>query len=123
MDQDLNLAVMWYLIFVFSSVCHEAAHAFLAMKPGDPTAYEGGQVSFNPIPHIRREPFGMIVVPLLTSWFQGWMLGWASAPYDPIWAGRHPKRAASGVRPKPEECSGQAHRQDNRCRTAASRNR
>lgn len=91
---DMNLAVMWYLIFVLSSVCHEAAHAFLAMKLGDPTAYEGGQVSFNPIPHIRREPFGMIVVPLLTFWFQGWMLGWASAPYDPIWAGRHPKRAA-----------------------------
>src|SRR5262249_28650362 len=24
----------------------------------------------------------------------GWMMGWASAPYDPYWAERHPKRAA-----------------------------
>jgi Zn-dependent protease len=25
---------------------------------------------------------------------QGWAMGWASAPYDPVWAERHPKRAA-----------------------------
>jgi len=24
----------------------------------------------------------------------GWMIGWASAPYDPMWASRHPRRAA-----------------------------
>jgi Zn-dependent protease len=24
----------------------------------------------------------------------GWMIGWASAPYDPTWATRHPRRAA-----------------------------
>jgi Zn-dependent protease len=24
----------------------------------------------------------------------GWMIGWASAPYDPLWAQRHPRRAA-----------------------------
>jgi Zn-dependent protease len=24
----------------------------------------------------------------------GWMMGWASAPYDPLWARRYPKRAA-----------------------------
>ena len=23
-----------------------------------------------------------------------WMIGWASAPYDPVWAQRHPKRSA-----------------------------
>jgi Zn-dependent protease len=31
---------------------------------------------------------------LLTSLTQGWAIGWASAPYDPIWAARYPKRAA-----------------------------
>ena len=69
-------------------------HAFVAWKGGDPTAYHGGQVSLSPIPHIRREPIGMLVVPLLTSLTQGWAMGWASAPYDPVWAERHPQRAA-----------------------------
>jgi len=36
----------------------------------------------------------MLVVPLLTSFTQGWAMGWASAPYDPLWAERHHQRAA-----------------------------
>jgi Zn-dependent protease len=69
-------------------------HALVAWKGGDPTAYHGGQVSLSPIPHIKREPIGMLAVPLLTSLTQGWAMGWASAPYDPVWAERHPNRAA-----------------------------
>src|SRR6185436_3107403 len=45
-------------------------------------------------PHIRREPFGMVLFPILTYYIGGWMMGWASAPYDPFWAQRHPRRAA-----------------------------
>ena len=30
---------------------------------GDPTAFQAGQVSLNPLPHIRREPVGLVVVP------------------------------------------------------------
>lgn len=85
---------MWLVAFLFSTTCHEASHALVAKLGGDPTAYHGGQVSLDPIPHIRRSPFGMIVVPIVTFLLNGWMLGWASAPYDPYWAGRHPKRAA-----------------------------
>jgi Zn-dependent protease len=84
----------WFVVFIFSTTFHEAAHAFAAYKLGDPTAYEGGQVSLNPLPHIRREPFGMVLVPLLSFALNGWMMGWASAPYDPTWAHRYPKRAA-----------------------------
>ena len=65
-----------------------------AWRLGDPTAYNGGQVTLSPIPHIRREPIGMLVLPLLTSLTQGWAIGWASAPYDPYWAQRYPRRAA-----------------------------
>src|SRR5262249_23286367 len=65
-----------------------------ALRGGDPTAYHGGQVSLSPVPHIRREPIGMLVVPLLTALSQGWALGWASTPYDPRLAARHPKPAA-----------------------------
>jgi len=50
---------------------------------GDHTAALGGQVSLDPVPHIRREPFGMVVFPILTYVMGGWMMGWASAPYDP----------------------------------------
>jgi len=90
----LNDGLMWYSVFLFSTVCHEAAHAWSAAKLGDDTARQGGQVSLNPVPHIRREPFGMVVVPLL-SWFMGgWLIGWASAPYNPDWARRYPRRSA-----------------------------
>src|SRR6187549_2948049 len=69
-------------------------HALVAWRLGDPTAYNGGQVSLSPLPHIRREPIGMLVLPLVTALTQGWAIGWASAPYDPYWAERHPQRAA-----------------------------
>ena len=88
--------LIWYFVFVYTTVFHEAAHAWTALRLGDDTAYRGGQVSLDPTPHIRREPFGLVVVPLL-SWFLNggkWMLGWASAPYDAEWARRFPRRSA-----------------------------
>jgi len=91
---NLVLGLTWFVVFIFSTTLHEAGHAFAAYKLGDPTAYEGGQVSLNPIPHIRREPVGMVLVPLISFALNGWMMGWASAPYNPDWAHRYPKRAA-----------------------------
>jgi Zn-dependent protease len=88
------MAAAWFVVFLFSTTLHEAAHAAVALRLGDPTAYGGGQVTLNPLPHIRREPIGMVVVPLLSFFLGGWMFGWASAPYDPHWANRHPKRSA-----------------------------
>jgi Zn-dependent protease len=90
----LATGLLWYVAFLLSLTCHEAAHALVAMWGGDSTAAQGGQVSLNPIPHMRRSPFGTIVVPLISYALQGWMLGWASAPYDPFWQARHPHRAA-----------------------------
>jgi len=86
--------LFWFIAFLFSTTMHEAAHAFVALRGGDTTAYRGGQVSISPWPHIRREPIGMVLVPLLTALTQGWAMGWASAPFDPVWAERHPRRAA-----------------------------
>jgi Zn-dependent protease len=91
---DLLDPIVWYIVFVISVTVHEAAHATFAYFGGDPTAYRGGQVSLNPVPHMRREPIGMLVVPLLTAISNGWPIGWASAPYDPRWEQRHPRRAA-----------------------------
>lgn len=84
----------FYAVFVFAVTVHEAAHAWVAMKGGDLTAYAGGQVSLDPLPHMRREPFGMVVLPILTIALNGFPIGYASAPFDPIWALRHPRRAA-----------------------------
>jgi len=64
------------------------------MKGGDLTAYRGGQVSLDPRPHIQREPFGMVALPLMSVFISGWPIGFASAPYSPEWAMRFPKRAA-----------------------------
>lgn len=92
-QETLALAAIWYVAFLLSLTCHEAAHAFVAKRAGDPTAYEAGQVTLNPIPHIRREPIGTIVAPAITFFASGFMLGWASAPYDPLWQQKHPRRA------------------------------
>jgi Zn-dependent protease len=93
MEQVVN-GLIWYVVFLFSICCHEAAHALASYKLGDDTAYLGGQVSLNPVPHVRREPFGTVIVPLISFFAGGWMIGWASAPYDPHWAERYPKRSA-----------------------------
>jgi Zn-dependent protease len=94
MQTGVTEGFLWYAIFLGSTVVHEAAHAWSALKLGDDTAARGGQVSLNPWPHVRREPFGMVVVPLLSWFVGGWMIGWASAPYDPVWARRYPQRSA-----------------------------
>lgn len=91
--ERLVFGFIWYVAFLFSTTCHEAAHALVAKIGGDETAALGGQVSLNPVPHIRREPWGMIVIPLLSYISMGAMFGWASAPYDPLWERRHPRRS------------------------------
>ena len=93
-SDQFALGVVWYVVFLLSTTCHEAAHALLAKLGGDPTAAHGGQVSLDPLPHIRREPFGMVIFPWLSYIAGGWMMGWASAPYDPQWSHRYPHRAA-----------------------------
>jgi Zn-dependent protease len=92
--QFLILGVIWYIVFLFSTTCHEGAHSLAAKIGGDTTAFHGGQVTLNPIPHIRRSPFGLVVVPIVSYFLTHWMIGWASAPYDPAWQERYPRRAA-----------------------------
>ena len=93
----------WYVVFLASTTLHEASHAFAALKLGDDTAFRGGQVSLDPTAHIKREPVGMVVVPILFYMMAGYIVGWASAPYDPEWARANPKRA--GVMAMAGPCS------------------
>ena len=92
--QDLTIAIGFYVVFLLSVTAHEAAHALVALKLGDRTAYLGGQVTLDPMPHIRREPLGMVGLPIVTLFLVQWPLGFAHAPYDPTWAAWYPKRAA-----------------------------
>jgi len=91
---QLAFGFLQYVVFLLSTTCHEASHSLVAKLGGDTTALEGGQVSLNPLPHIKREPFGMVIVPLLGIAFGTGLIGWASAPYNPLWSQEHPKRAA-----------------------------
>ena len=91
--EQLATGAIWYVAFLLSLTCHEAAHALVALWGGDDTAAAGGQVTLNPVPHMQRSPFGTIAVPLISFALNGWMLGWASAPYNPLWEQRYPHRS------------------------------
>ena len=93
MNNDIILlGIAWYIVFILSLSFHEAAHAFIAAKLGDRTAFYHGLVGFNPFAHMKREPVGMIILPVISYFYNGWMIGWASTPYDPAWARRYPRR-------------------------------
>lgn len=99
-EQDLAnlvaLGVAWYVVLLLSLTVHEAAHALAALWGGDRTAYQGGQVSLDPVPHMKREPWGTVLIPVLSYALSAgsYMIGWASTPLDPVWARVYPRRAA-----------------------------
>ncbi len=52
---------IWTLPILLAVTLHEAAHGWVAMKLGDPTAKLKGRVTFNPLRHI--DPIGTIAIP------------------------------------------------------------
>src|SRR5207244_11912828 len=67
---------VWVLPLVIAITFHEAAHAFVAYRLGDKTAWELGRVSFNPIRHI--DPFGTLVLPaMLLLSYSPFLFGYA----------------------------------------------
>lgn len=93
---DAREFLIAYLVFLFSTTLHEFGHAKLGDRLGSRLAADHGLVTLNPIAHIKRSPFGMVLVPILGVVFFNWMwpIGWASVPYDPSWATRNPRRQA-----------------------------
>lgn len=63
---SLSLAFAWdqlpYALFaiILAFTIHEFAHAYVAYKFGDPTAYQQGRVTLNPVAHI--DLFGFILI-------------------------------------------------------------
>ncbi len=70
-------------ILIFSVVCHEVAHAWVARREGDNTAYMLGRITLNPLPHL--DPVGSVLVPgLLALTGSGILFGWARpVPVNP----------------------------------------
>jgi Zn-dependent protease len=71
-----------YIVFLFAISFHEAAHAWMANRRGDPTARMLGRVTLNPIKHI--DPVGTVLLPLVALFTNVPLLGWAKpTPVDP----------------------------------------
>ena len=72
---------IWILPVLLAVSLHEAAHAWMADRKGDPTARLLGRLTFNPFKHI--DPIGTILVPALMITFTGFAFGWAKpVPVD-----------------------------------------
>lgn len=75
---------------IFAITVHEAAHGYVAKHFGDTTAAAQGRITLNPIKHI--DPFGTILLPLITTFFGGILFGWAKPVPVNFGRLRHPKR-------------------------------
>jgi Zn-dependent protease len=67
--------VFQVIVFLFAISVHESAHAYVAYRCGDPTAFMLGRVTLNPIKHI--DPIGTIVMPVLAMLTHLPLIGWA----------------------------------------------
>jgi Zn-dependent protease len=67
---------------LFAMIAHEYAHGYAALKQGDPTAYQLGRLTWNPIKHI--DPFMSILLPLVMWLAHGPIIGGAKpVPVNP----------------------------------------
>ena len=82
--------IIQILILLFAITVHEASHGWTAKKLGDPTAYDMGRVTLNPLAHI--DIFGTVILPLLLSLARLPAFGWAKpVPVNP-YNFRNPRR-------------------------------
>jgi len=77
-QQAIVLKLFEFVILVFALSFHEASHAWMASRLGDPTARMLGRVTLNPIKHI--DPLGTVIIPLAMLFLPGFgrfLIGWA----------------------------------------------
>jgi len=101
MSELIQTITVYALPVLFGITLHEAAHGYVARMFGDPTAWQAGRISLNPIRHI--DPVGTIVVPLFLLFTTkilgggGLLFGWAK-PVPVDWSRlRNPKRDMAWV--------------------------
>jgi len=70
------------VILIFSAVIHEVSHGYIAYMQGDNTAKYAGRLTLNPLKHL--ELFGSFILPLISYFLGGFIIGWAKpVPYNP----------------------------------------
>lgn len=74
-NQELVLILFQVVVLVLAFSVHESAHAYVAMRLGDPTAYMLGRVTLNPLKHL--DPLGSVILPLISLVYGGLLIGWA----------------------------------------------
>jgi len=81
---------IWALPVLLAITLHEAAHAFVAWRLGDDTAYRQGRVTANPLPHI--DPIGTFFLPgFLLATGAPFLFGWARPVPVNFYRLRHPR--------------------------------
>jgi Zn-dependent protease len=75
MNLDLLLVMFQVVVLLFALSVHACVQAYAAMRLGDATAYMLGRVTLNPARHI--DPWGTIVMPALSFFLGGALVGWA----------------------------------------------
>jgi Zn-dependent protease len=81
--------VLFYLTFIPSVILHEVSHGVVANICGDDTAKRAGRLSADPMRHI--DPFGSIVLPILTLVIVGFPFGYAKPVPVRVDRLRHPR--------------------------------
>ena len=79
----LAAVLVQYFCLLFSLCVHEAAHAAMADRCGDPSARLMGRATLNPLAHI--DILGTVIMPLIMMFSQiPFLFGWAKpVPYNP----------------------------------------
>ena len=75
MPVKFQLFILAAPVILFSMVAHEYAHGYAALKQGDPTAYQLGRLTWNPLKHI--DPFMTVLLPIMTWFTAGFLFGGA----------------------------------------------
>lgn len=70
------------LILIMSIVVHEVSHGYAAYFQGDNTAKYAGRLTLNPLKHL--EWFGSFILPVISYFLGGFIIGWARpVPFNP----------------------------------------
>lgn len=91
MENVIQTLAIYAIPVIFAITLHEAAHGYAARHFGDPTAWQLGRITPNPLKHI--DPVGTILIPaLLYISKAGFLFGWAKPVPVDFSRLRHPKQ-------------------------------
>lgn len=88
----VQLIALYAIPAIFAITLHEAAHGYAARHFGDPTAYQAGRITLNPVRHI--DPVGTLLIPAVVLFVSGgkFAFGWAKPVPVDFGRLRNPKR-------------------------------